>query len=307
MHLHVDHSQTIENIPELHSLLTRFNVSQASLQNVCSDHLFLILTAKIQSFEFSAPYFGLTQPEIEELRHDDITTERSRILQMLWHWKRKNGTDATYLAIVGIFLQMNCKWLAEVMLQHCKEPIVVAKYCNWEAMSSIEKQQVKDALFSKQYRTRAKYGGLVLNILNSFERRNIPVNRLKFFIISYTEITSPEFLNAHTIEDVFLIICRHYSSWFNIRLLKDMVEKFGSEDDIREVKAYEEDELIPYLQRSMFEIRSKSFPGNETKPVFILLPRDVISTGTHMAILEHISQYLDIKDESLCLISYDDV
>ena len=39
------------------------------------------------------------------------------------------------------------------------------------------------------------------------------------------------FESAVDLDDVFLISCRDYTSWFNIQLLEAIVEKFGSEKD----------------------------------------------------------------------------
>ena len=136
---------------DVYSLLTTFKLSQASLtKQCCDDSLFLALMSEIPSFEDAAPHFGFAQAEISELRYD-YQSERSRRLHMLWTWKRKNGGDATYLAIVTIFLKMNDRHLAEVVLKHyCKNlvnvphidshvnPARVSKYQNWDNMSKFE-------------------------------------------------------------------------------------------------------------------------------------------------------------------------
>ena len=100
---------------ELYNLMTRFQLSPASLQKPCSDNLFLTLTSHIPNFEDAAPYFGLTYLEIDMLLRE-YSKERPRRLHMLWRWKAKNGSDATYLAIVKIFLRMNNRMLAEDVL-----------------------------------------------------------------------------------------------------------------------------------------------------------------------------------------------
>ena len=110
---------------ELQSLLTRYKLCEPSLDVQCMDYLFLSLGKEIPSFEVAAPYFGFTPPEIEELRCD-YDKERSRKLHMLWSWKRKNGSSATYLAIVKIFLQMEDKQLAEHVLRRFSEEQVIS-------------------------------------------------------------------------------------------------------------------------------------------------------------------------------------
>ena len=92
----------------MNSLLYKYNLTQDNLNISCDDELFLALIPEITSFDDTAPYFRLTQSEIEDIRDDTCTPRaRSRKLNMLWKWRSKNGNNATYLhvAIVNIFIQ----------------------------------------------------------------------------------------------------------------------------------------------------------------------------------------------------------
>ena len=104
---------------ELNDLGRQYQLSLTDLQTKCDDDLFVNLSEQISGFEDTAPYFDLTQPEINEI-FVDCRTERSRKLCMLWNWKMKNGSKATYLAIVNIFLFINNQYLAEFVLRYCK-------------------------------------------------------------------------------------------------------------------------------------------------------------------------------------------
>ena len=104
---------------ELNDLIGQYQLSLTHLQTKCDDDLFLDLSEQISSFEDTAPYFELTQPEINEIIVD-CRTERSRKLRMLWNWKTKHGSEATYLAIVNIFLRLKDRYLAEFVLRYCK-------------------------------------------------------------------------------------------------------------------------------------------------------------------------------------------
>ena len=106
------------------------------------------------------------------------------------------------------------------------------------------------------------------------------------FLYSYGSIPGPShatllshFESAAKLVDVFLILSKHYTSWFNIRLLKAIVKQFGSKEDHEQIEMYEK-VLVDYLQRSIFEIPSKSFaPSHENAgliPLFVLLPDDVL-------------------------------
>ena len=117
---------------------------------------------QITSFEDTAPYFGFSQAEIEEIRIDK-STERSRKLSLLWKWRNKNGSDATYIAIVKVFLSMQEQNLAEIILQYtktrfqyqhkstdsCVYPERTSSYGNWDRKSAVDREQIKNRLFNE--------------------------------------------------------------------------------------------------------------------------------------------------------------
>ena len=104
----------------MQSLVANYKLSQTDLDKQCDDELLITLMEKIESFSDIAPYFKLTTPEINEIQLDN-NTERTRKLGMLTKWRDKNGSDATYLSIVSIFLYMENRRLAEIVLQHVKD------------------------------------------------------------------------------------------------------------------------------------------------------------------------------------------
>ena len=311
---------------ELDILLTRFNLSKHNLEKPCCDNLFMALKTEIPSFEYAAPHFGFKPPEIVQLRSDG-SQERERRLKMLWKWKEKNGSDATYLAIVKIFLKMKSKQLAEVVLTFICEkkipliidshvnPLKVKKYASWNSMSKSEKEKVTSTLLVENQIIHNKYSLLVDGILASFKKRKIEVDHLKLIIItSLGEIADAlqyKYENASSLAGVLLILHMTHGSWFNIQLLKSIVQKLGSDDDKRNLKAYEENDLVPYLERSIFEIPSNAFgPCSRTADQISLglhLPNDVIPTGNHVAVIRHnLSQLLGIPDGILVFIRYDE-
>ena len=287
----------------------------------------MALMTEIPSFEDAAPHFGFKQPEIAELRTDG-NEERERRLKMLWKWKEKNGSDATYLAIVKIFLEMKNKQLAEVVLTVICEkkipliihshvnPMKVKKYASWNSMSKSEKEKITGTLFVENQIIRNKYCSLVHGILQSFEKRKIGVDQLKLIIItSLGEIADAlkyKYENASTHAGLFFILhISSHGSWFNNELLKIIVEKLGSDDDKKTMKIYVQNDLVPYLQRSIFEIPSNSFsPCSLTEHQISLglrVPNDVIPTGNHVAVIRHnLSQLLGISDGIVVFIRYDE-
>ena len=323
-----EHNVLTHGQSDLNNLLHKYSLSQVSIEKPCDDELFLTLLPQISIFNDIAPYLGFTQPEIEEIQIDK-TTERSRKLSMLWKWRSRNGSDATYLAIVKVFLRMSDQNLAEIVLQHIKRsfqhqpqpmescifPENTSSYGNWDTKSAADREQIKNLLFKENEEIRKKFSFLIQNIVDSFESSNVKVKRLKMFLYSYGSIPKPAHVtllshleSAADLDDVFLILCRDYISWFNIQLLKAIVERFGNKKDEDEMKIYEV-QLVCYLKRSIFEIPSKSFaPGHENADLvslFILLPDDVLPTGENVNnITRNLSQLLGISDGILQFIGY---
>ena len=262
----------------LDRLLTQFSQSRNSLQKPCDDKLLLALTTQISRFDITAPYFGLTESEIEVICCD-YDKERSRRLHMLWQWKKKNGSDATYLALITIFLQMEDKCLAEFVMQHTKSthltvsndsklnPEKTTMYPNWDKTSKAKQKRVKNKLYYENDEVQTKYDNLISSISHLFKKRKVAVEKLKLQLSAYgiprpLSCDSPavHFENDDNITQVFLTLCPHYTSWFNTKLIKVIVEgELGCEDDQQMLAEYEEKVLFPYLQRSIFEIPSKSF------------------------------------------------
>ena len=105
---------------DLQSLVANYKLSRTDLEKQCDGELLLTLMEQIERFSNTAPYFKLTPPEINEIQLDN-NTERSRKRMMLEKWRNKHGSDATYLSIAHIFLHMENRQLAEIVLQHVKE------------------------------------------------------------------------------------------------------------------------------------------------------------------------------------------
>ena len=130
---------------------------------------------------------------------------------------------------------------------------------------------------------------------------------MKTFLLSYgisaatTNTLLQHFEKDVSLEHVFLTLCRYYSSWFNIQLLKVIVEgDFGCPDDRRMVIKYEEKVLLRYLDRSIFEIPSKSFAPEQKRGgveyLCVRLPDDTILKGHDVYCFQHtISNHLGIS------------
>ena len=84
----------------------------------CDDHLFLRLSTQItQSIVILALSLGLTKADAEHIKQDN-SDERTRKAETLFKWREKNGSDATYLSLVKVFIQDKKRELAEFVMEY---------------------------------------------------------------------------------------------------------------------------------------------------------------------------------------------
>lgn len=86
----------------------------------CDDEFFNSLSRQITHFDLLALNLGLTRPQIEEIRRDK-DNERSRIIETLWKWRERNGSSATYLALIEVFIEDENIESAEFILNYYKQ------------------------------------------------------------------------------------------------------------------------------------------------------------------------------------------
>ena len=65
---------------------------------------------------------GLTRSQIVEIGCDK-DNERSRIMETLWKWRERNGSTATYLALIEVFIEDENIESAEFILNHYNQQV----------------------------------------------------------------------------------------------------------------------------------------------------------------------------------------
>ena len=99
-------------------ILTKKSLSRDDLSKKCDDNLFLKLSTQItQSIVILALSLKLTRADAEQIQRDK-DDERSRIVETLFKWREKNGSDATYLALMKVFIQDEKRELAEFVMDY---------------------------------------------------------------------------------------------------------------------------------------------------------------------------------------------
>ena len=285
----------------------------------------------MQNFEATSPCFGLSQSKIQEI-HQNFPKEKSRIIQMLWDWKRRQRNNATYIAIFEILQNMkDDQNMCDFVIQHVQKlslkqhgsPIIHPNkfYLHWEKLSKLERDELTCAIYDENEEIRSIFASLVLDILDSFEAQRVNVNKLKHFLISlgtpvaiqHSERSASCFNylgNATNLTEMFVKLLLNHLSWFNISLLKRLVLDYGSENDQQMTKQYEENNLLSYLERAICFIPSDSYVSccDTTNVIFlrVKLPSETTSKGRDSYVLkQNLSQHFCINDGILQMVRYE--
>ena len=285
----------------MQAFLKSKSIQEHELAISCNDAFFLVLHSRITHFDRVAMHLALTESEIEHIRRDK-DNEKSRIMAILWEWRRKNGSNASYFGLVTAFLHMNDQETAEFITEYVREnylnittvqprkqPLFTperapGKYGNWRQLNEIEREQIINDLQEEEKEIRKKFLFLFLKILELFETREVNVVKMKIFVQSlFYGSNCVELDAADTLTKVFYFLIKH-CSWFNFELFEEAVQYFGDDAEKRLMSSYIEDTLKPFLERSIFEIPPESFSScpDESKVELIRfkLPDDLTPSGT---------------------------
>ena len=102
----------------MEKLLRTKSLTEERLSLACDEKLFLELSSQIPRCDLTlALSLGLTPADGQQIKCNN-DNEKDRIIATLLKWKEKNGSDATYLALVKIFIQHENRELAEFILDY---------------------------------------------------------------------------------------------------------------------------------------------------------------------------------------------
>ena len=209
-------------------------------------------------------HFAL-ESEYDEIRQccaDKDTSALSINLDMLFKWKKRKGPEATYQALLEIF-QENDERLTDLIYEYAGKGHTQSSYKS-ENLHFPKVNETKDKLeLEKKYtEIKNKYIKLFTLVVRSLEKTTTP----KLLNASISQFYPNQFNDDNN--DVIDIIMK-ISSWFNIKILQNVVDWFGSDKDKEELSRYRTD-LLAYLQQSLFCIPAESFQNsNVTSDVTI--------------------------------------
>ena len=270
----------------LNLLLQQYNLTRNDLQRPCTPKLQLHLHQHIKYHEEVGRYLGLTEPEIIAIQRDK-TTEENRRLAVLKKWQLKNEPNATRLALVECFIEMQNRELAEEVIEY---PLVLGeceslpqsqinyeKLCpEWSDLNEEGKQKVIKEFINAWDEVYQAYHLMLLNIKKSFKDNKVDPEDVKLVLEGYIkrQLTKSESSSlssltttltevSNDIYQIFSFILEH-TSWIEHQLLETVVSQLGNDQAKELLSTYKMEYLIPYIERPLFEVPSHSFI---TKPI----------------------------------------
>ena len=241
--------------------------------------------------------------------------------ELLWTWKRKNGSGASYKELVKSFLKMEDRFVAESILKYLSKrmtslPQTVmfhlapekAKihYPNWKDLTVSDQEAVRNQLMDDNRDVRKAYTFFVVKLIHSFIKREVDPKIIQSTVRSYNTSEGHQqqpivfdFRRDDSISDVFSELSK-YCTWFNYDSLQVIVEALGDESERMCLKEYEDKHLIPYLKRSIFEIPCAP-PHTQSQRTELLLKvsADVITGGEVKAIQRNLAKLLGFQSSAI--------
>ena len=219
------------------------------------------------------------------------------------------------MELVKAFLKMEDGIIAESILRYLSKKaapkpltrrFVIApekakdRYPNWDKLTESEKEAVRNQLIDDNHCVRKAYATFVVQLIQSFIKRQVEPRLVKPLIRSYGTSDDnqhpPDFDKGDSIADVLDELSRH-CTWFNYESFKVVVDILGNEDEKTYLKTNEEDNLIPYLKRSIFEIPCDVHSQSQCTNLNFKVPTDLCVTGNEVkAVQRNLAKLLDLKD-----------
>ena len=233
-------------------------------------------------------HFAL-ESEWDEIRRccaDKDTSALSTNLDMLFKWKKRKGPNATYQALLEIFQEKDER-LAQLIYEYARKGHSQSYYKS-EDLHFPKVNKRKDKLeFEKKYtEIKNKYIKLFILVVRSLEKTTTP----KLLNASISQFYHQFNDDNNDVADIITNI----SSWFNIKVLQNVVDWFGSGKDKEELSRYRTD-LLDYLQQSLFHIPAESFQNSN-----VTADSDV--TICYLKILDDDVELLNLSGEDVLQI-----
>ena len=302
---------------DLPSLLNQYGLSYKEVEKECDDGVFIEVSQHMNDDYAAAGHcFDLSTESMRSISQSNKNDVKKKI-EVLWAWKRKNGSAATFKELVKAFLKMEDRFVAESILKYLSKrttslpdvtrfhlaPEKASLYPNWKHLTEGEQEAVRNQLMDDNRDVREAYAVFVAQLIQSFRKRNIHPGDIQSVVRSYGTSKKDQhgplvfdFRRDDSISDVFSELTKH-CTWFNYDSFQVIVKILGDEHERKCLKEYEDKHLIPYLKRSIFEIPCAP-PHAQCQCTKLLLKvsSDICLTGKEVkAVQRNLAKLLDIQ------------
>ena len=302
-------------ITDLLNLLTPYGLHYEEMDKECDDSLLIQVSQHLQLIDYIevGHCLNLSSKTLESIiqhKEDDI----ERKVAMLWEWKAKNGSAATSVELLNAFLKIEDRIVAESILRYISDEIEPVpqtrevhlapekakdRYPNWDVFTECEKEAARNKLTNENCDVRKAYVIFVTQLLQSFTKREVHPGAIQTVVQCYGIQHQPvvfDFSKDYDVARVFAVLSRH-CSWFNYEAFQILVDILGNEAEKKYLTTYENDHLIPYLKRSIFEIPCSSQSQSQRTNLHFQVPTDLCITGNEVKVVQrNLAKLLGLKD-----------
>ena len=302
--------------------MSQYGLSYEEVEKECDDGVFIEVSQHVNDDYTTAGHcLNLSTERVCSISQSDKSDVEKKI-EVLWAWKRKNGSAATYKQLVKCFLEMEDRFVAESVLKYLLKrttslPQIVMfhlapdkaknQYPNWKDLTESEQEAVRNQLMDDNRDVRKAYTVFVAQVIQSFVKREVDPKIIQSIVHSYCSSEKDQhqpmvfdFRRDGSVSDVFLELSKH-CTWFNYDALQVIVESLGDESERECLKEYESQHLIPYLKRSIFEIPCVP-PHTQSQRTELLLKvsADLVITGGEVkAIQRNLAKLLGFQNGAI--------
>ena len=307
---------------DLSSLLSQYGLSYEVVDKECDDGVFIEVSQHMNDDYITAGRcLNLSTERVHSISQSDKSDVEKKN-ELLWAWKRKNGSAATYKELVKSFLKMEDRFVAESILKYLSErmtslPQTVTfhlapekakvRYPNWEELAESEQEAVRNQLMDDNRDVRKAYTFFVIQLIQSFIKREVDPRIIQSTVHCYCTSEGHQqqpivfdFQRDNSVSGVFSKLTKH-CTWFNYDSLQVIVEFLGDESERMRLKEYEDKHLIPYLKHSIFEIPCAP-PHTQSQRTKLLLKvsADLVVTGREVkAIQRNLAKLLGFQSSAI--------
>ena len=242
-----------------------------------TNDLLILLTLQIQNMEKIAPHFGMSEDDIQQIKTEK-STNNGRVVSMLSKWRERNGESATCLLLVTILSGSGHQDIVHSIIssicnKYIPSPAAVTvpfdplTYPLWNSRSGSEKEIIRNNLREKAKNIHDLFVETFADIHDSFVKRQVDHIKViaylkqKYAYPSKANSLFPEIEHVQEKYNNINVLFMYFSDkcdWIDYHLLDVVTTRYGSEEDKIAMTSYINNELWPYLQRSLYEIPPES-------------------------------------------------